>query len=151
MNEAVCNLKWRGYFYLCPGFTHFHPWIRSHFHTSRQPGHVSKWVLPLAQLLMYSRWYDTVAQYLENKTCVFFVCMAFSPLNVVSPQLLLYATIQMVHSQSTLVWLILSYRYQYGPSAEETHYTVYPLSVCVCMCVYVCARCLFCLFEISPH
>lgn len=65
--------------------------------------------------------------------------MAFTPLIVVSPHLLLSATIRMVHLQSTFAWLIL----QCG--AAETHYTVCP----VCVCAYVCVIPLF--FEISLH
>ncbi len=56
--------------------------------------------------------------------------MAVNPLIVVSPHLLLYATIQMVHSQSTFAWLILQCGCQHGCSAGETHYTVCPLCVC---------------------
>lgn len=59
--------------------------------------------------------------------------MAFSPLIVVSPHLLLLATIEMVHLQSTFAWLILQYGYKYGPSAGETHYSVCPLCVCTCV------------------
>lgn len=74
--------------------------------------------------------------------------MAFNPLIVVSPHLLLYATIQMVHLQSTFAWLIL----QHGRSAGETHYTVCVClcgDLCACLCVYMDMDMISLFFEIS--
>lgn len=121
----------------------FHHQIKCHFNTSQQAGHVFECKLASAghRLIQYSC-------IIFKKQSRFFLFMAFNPLIVVSPHLLLYATIQMVHLQSTFAWLIL----QHGRSAGETHYTVCVClcgDLCACLCVYMDMDMISLFFEIS--